>query len=305
MAKLRTNHRKRRGGESGGMIIRSFVFFAIVVGFYLLFKNSISVSGTSKVVSPDIEDLEAVSLDSIFFLPSTNLGEIIKYKYYALSYVEELELPEWVAFELSTSRLQHKKVKRTNDYRPDPYIESGSSNSDDFFGSGFDRGHLAAAADMAFSEMAMSESFYMSNMAPQNPAFNKGIWRELEELGRDWARQNGHLYVITGPIFRENEMRFIGNNNVGVPDFFYKIFLDLEEPEIKGIGFIIPNELSRTKLAQYATSIDAIEAITQLDFFHNLIPDELELMIESKFDLSKWEMDEEKYLKRINKWNLN
>ncbi|MGB3586200.1 MAG: DNA/RNA non-specific endonuclease, partial [Tunicatimonas sp.] len=152
--------------------------------------------------------------------------------------------------------------------------------------SGYDRGHLAPAGDMGFSEEAMSESFFMSNMSPQNRKFNRDVWRELEEDVRGWALANGSLYVVTGPVFGSDPKK-IGENGVSVPDYYYKVLLDYREPEIKAIGFLLPNENTSKPPQAFVESIDNVEAYTGIDFFPEL-PDELEAELESRSSTGRW-----------------
>ena len=100
--------------------------------------------------------------------------QIRSFQYYTLCYRESYEQAEWSAYCLRDWMLQ-KNVKRTNDFRPDPEILTGSATLADYKRSGYDRGHLTPAGDMVFSKEAMSETFYMSNMCPQAAAFNRGI----------------------------------------------------------------------------------------------------------------------------------
>ena len=284
------------------MIVRMALFSLIVVGLYLAFQK-FSKTKFDEAVSEDVADLEAHGLDSIFFLPTSTTGQIVRHKHFALSYHEEFELPEWVAFELTAQRLKMPWVKRTDDYRPDHKVSTGSADPDDYRRSGYDRGHLAAAADMAFSAVAMSETFFMSNMSPQRRGFNGGIWRELEELNRDWAKRFHHLYVVTGPVLAEQPEAWIGKNRVAVPRAFYRVILDLREPEKKGIAFVVPNEVTEERLETFATSIDKVEALTGLDFFPALMPPELEAKMEANFDPKLWPTNEKKYRLRVKKWN--
>jgi endonuclease G len=208
-----------------------------------------------------------------------------------------------VAYELTRDRLKTEWVQRTNDFRPDPKISTGSATPQDYKRSGYDRGHLAPAADMAFSEEAMSQSFYMSNMCPQVRGFNVGVWRELEELTRDWAKKFRHLYVVTGPVLNKPYIDWIGENEVAVPHAFYKVLLDLSEPELKGIAWIIPNEVTEMPLTKYATTIDEVEELTGIDFFAELMDEKLEAELEGNFDNDLWKLNPKKYELRVEKWN--
>jgi endonuclease G len=130
-------------------------------------------------------------------------GEIIKHTYYSLSYSEENEQAYWVYYEL-TSDLINGTQSRTDDFRSDPLVTTGSASLADYSGSGYDRGHLCPAADMTLNKISMSETFYLSNMTPQLAGFNRGIWSSLEEQVRKWALEYSKLYVVTGPIFNDN-----------------------------------------------------------------------------------------------------
>lgn len=304
MAKFKSNHAKGDRGGSG-MITKVGIFSMILGALYFVFNK---FSGGQSVepefpIEEDVSNLESTEKGEIYYLPTSSTGDIITHRHYALSYSEEHELPEWVAYELTRDRLKTEWVQRTNDFRPDPKISTGSATPQDYKRSGYDRGHLAPAADMAFSEEAMSQSFYMSNMCPQVRGFNVGVWRELEELTRDWAKKFRHLYVVTGPVLNKPYIDWIGQNEVAVPHAFYKVLLDLSEPELKGIAWIIPNEVTEMPLTKYATTIDEVEELTGIDFFAELMDEKLEAELEGNFDNDLWKLNPKKYELRVEKWN--
>jgi endonuclease G, mitochondrial len=233
-------------------------------------------------------------------LPASTTGAVVRHTYYVLSYSEDHEQAEWVAYELTRERLNDNWAERTNLFMPDPEVRTESATPRDYNGSGYDRGHLCAAADMAFNETAIAESFYMSNMSPQVPAFNGGIWRELEELSRDWARKFKHLYVTTGPILARKAKGQIGFSKVTVPGAYYRILYAPEQH--RAIAFVMPNEVSDRPVMDYAVSIDAVEEETGLDFFPKLL-DGMNEELEGSLDKSAWPMDPRKYEKRVGEWN--
>ena len=106
----------------------------------------------------------------------------------------------------------------------------------------------------------------MSNMSPQKPAFNRGIWKDLEALVRHFAIKEEKIVVVTGPILPKEKTLTIGANKVTVPTHYYKVILDLTPPR-KMIGFILPNEGSDKPLAAFAVTVDEVEKATGLDFF--------------------------------------
>lgn len=219
-------------------------------------------------------------------IPATeNEKLIVHHTAYSLLYSEEHEQAIWIAYEL-TSEETDRKFERSDKFLVDNAIKTGSANDGDYKGSGYDRGHLAPAADMSWSNQTMLESFYYSNMSPQDPSFNRGIWKKLEELVRTWARENKSLYVVTGPILSDN-LPTIGSNKVSIPTFYYKVLLDYSQPDVKAIGFIIPNQGSKADLSSFAVSIDKVEQLTGLNFFPNL-PDQQENALESSVCIPCW-----------------
>ena len=218
------------------------------------------------------------------YLPVSNLSiELVRHTHYSLGYSEENEQALWVAYELTSDELV-ARYERTDNFREDPDVSTGSASLLDYEGSGYDRGHLAPAADMSFSSTAMSESFYLSNMSPQVPGFNRGVWKRLEEQVRGWAEAKGAIYVITGSIIGSNDPE-IGANGVEIPSQYYKVLLDEESQQT--IGFVLKNESSSGELLSFAVPVDEVEKMTGLDFFAQL-DDSVEEAIESTYSSDAW-----------------
>lgn len=205
----------------------------------------------------------------------------IYYTGFSLSYSEKHEQPYWVAYELTITESMGT-IKRTDNFREDENINTGSAKLEDYKYSGYDRGHLAPAADMKWSKKAMSESFLFSNITPQNQKFNREIWHELEKQIRKWVKRDSSLYIITGPILKDG-LKTIGQNKVSIPEHFFKVILG----QNKAIGFIIPNKPLGRDFSKYAVTIDSVETIIGMDFFSTL-PDDIENSLESMFDISLW-----------------
>ena len=219
------------------------------------------------------------------YLPLSSGGEMEHHLGYSLEYDESKEQAAWVAYELTREEVAGT-IKRKDNFRSDPSISTGSAALSDYKGSGYDRGHLAPAADMKWSDKVMSESFFMSNMSPQDPSFNRGIWKKLEEKVRNWAVENGKILIATGPIY-QGSYKSIGSNQVAIPTHYYKVIIDYTKPEFKGIGFIMENKKGSKPLQSYACTINKVEEVTSIDFFY-LLPDEIEEKLESYFDTNKW-----------------
>lgn len=219
-------------------------------------------------------------------IPSCKPEEfIVKHTAYSLVYSEAHEQAKWVAYELTAAKTVNTH-ERTDKFMVDPLVTTGSATDTDYEKSGYDRGHLAPAADMGWSETTVAESFYYSNMSPQEPGFNRGIWKKTEELVRNWAIENKLIYVVTGPVLTAG-LKTIGPNEVSVPQYYYKVVLDYSAPEIKGIGFIIPNTASQRDVKTFAVSIDSVETVTGIDFFPAL-PDAEEIALEKTACLTCW-----------------
>ena len=215
------------------------------------------------------------------FLP-TNNGELVHHAYYFLSYSEQHEQAEWVFYEIKKERILGL-VSRTDDFRSDNSVSTNSATLSDYKGSGYDRGHLAPAHDFSFNKDAMSESFYMSNMSPQNPSFNRGVWGNLEKLVRRWG-SNSSVYVVTGPILSSCSS-YIGSNKVCVPEYYYKVIYDPSEKKM--IALILPNRKGNQDLDYYVCTVDNLEKRTNIDFFPGL-EDKLEKKLESKAHKEDW-----------------
>ncbi|MDX1941877.1 MAG: DNA/RNA non-specific endonuclease [Saprospiraceae bacterium] len=298
MTKLRTNHSKNSGGSA---IVRVGLFAAVLSALILFFNRYIDNNSTSKEYKTD--RISKIDVSKFNFIPNSTTNEVIFNPYFALSYSEEHEQAEWVAYELTAERLNMPWVSRSDAFLPDPQVRRESASSYDYKDSGYDRGHLVPAADMAFSEDAMQYTFLMSNISPQSGNFNKGIWRELEELTRNWAKDDKALYVVTGPVLSETPKGAIGENQVSIPTAYFKVLLDYQEPQKKGIAFIIPNEVSYEPLFKYAVSIDEVEKQTGLDFFSKLISKNEEAELEGKFNIDLWTFSKTKFDLRTRKWN--
>ena len=218
--------------------------------------------------------------------PALKPGQKVVYHTgFALVYNEEHEQADWVAYELTADETL-KSFERGDVFMKDPLVKTGTATDEDYLHSGYDRGHLAPAADLGYSLSSMAESFYYSNMSPQVAAFNRGVWKRLEGQVRVWARNNGAVYVVTGPVLKPG-LPGIGANRVSVPEYYYKVVLDYRMPEYKALGFVLPNAGSSLPLSQFAVTVDSVERLTGIDFFPAL-PDKDENILEANICLPCW-----------------
>lgn len=213
--------------------------------------------------------------------------QVIRHEGYTVSYNSDYKIANWVAYELTPEEAKSKKTERSNKFVPDPLVKGATATNDDYTRTGYDRGHLAPAGDMKWSAKAMRESFYLSNICPQKPALNRGIWKDLEELSRMWANDYGALLIATGPVMTD-DMKRMGKNSIGVPGAFYKVICYVSGSEYKAIGFIFENrDYKSVTLRSMAIPVDSVEKVTGIDFFP-AVPDEQEKVMEAKIDWDSW-----------------
>lgn len=208
-----------------------------------------------------------------------------------IRYNEETRLPDWAAYKLTASEVRSTEASRTDRFRADPEVPSLTAVEANYRKSGYDRGHLAPAADMRFSRSSMTASFFFSNIAPQYPGLNRGVWSKIEALTREEALRNGAVYIATGPIFYRDRVTrdrvFIGPDKIPVPDAFFKILLVHNHDTERAIAFIIPNGPTSSEISRYAMSVDEAERITGIDFFYYL-SNASENAVEAVYSFDEW-----------------
>ena len=228
----------------------------------------------------------SISKNAIIEEPKYNSEDIyIRHYAYSLLYNQQHKQANWVSYKLNEYQTV-SNFKRTNKFIVDTLIPSGTATNSDYAKSGYDRGHLAPAGDMTWNKQAMYESFYYSNITPQLPQFNRGIWKKLESRVRSWATQYDSIYICTGPIFM-NETKHIGTNYVTIPTHFYKSILVYNDTVKQGIAFIFPHKKCKDELFNYAVTIDSVEQVIKSDLYYSL-PNRYEKKIERNYKISYW-----------------
>lgn len=210
----------------------------------------------------------------------------ISRKGFALGYSHKHRQAIWVSYILTREHLEKEQVKRSNRFLPDPAISFQPVQPNDYTRTGYDRGHLAPAADMTYLYDTMLHSFFLSNICPQIPGCNRGIWKRVENQTRRWALKEDRLYIITGPIFNDDTKKTLGKTNIPIPTAFYKIVLDLTPP-MKMIAFIVPNQTTKKRVPSFVVTVDEVEQITGFDFF-NCMDDSLEELLEKESNFKAW-----------------
>jgi endonuclease G len=238
--------------------------------------------------------VSGASIDEVLtrreFVYPVSLGrdklQLVEHTGFSLGYNERYEQAAWVAYPLVKEQVTGPGA-RERFFNPDPKVKTGSSVFSDYTRSGYDRGHLAPAADFKHSLEQMKETFYMSNISPQDRDFNAGVWNELEQLVRAWAYRYEKVFTVTGPVLKPGLPTIGKVNQVAVPEQFYKVVLYAEPPHVKGIAFLLENQPSKTPLSKFVISIDSLESVTGLDFFP-MLPESISEVVESKSNPKDW-----------------
>ncbi|HBX49942.1 MAG: hypothetical protein A2275_04255 [Bacteroidetes bacterium RIFOXYA12_FULL_35_11] len=265
----------------------------------LIKENETELFSIKKKEQSLLEILEDLKLKRVrrdinaFGLPKITEGDLlVNHSAMTICWNEAYNHAHWVAH-IITPDILHGSQSRTNDFRKDSLLRKVTGEKSDYWYSGYDRGHLAPSADFKWSKRAISESYYYSNMSPQRPELNRERWADLEDKLRAYvAEYKEQLYVVTGGILTKNLSR-LGENKIAIPEYYYKVVIDNEGDEKKGIAFVMPNTKCEFLVMQYACSIDSVEKLTGIDFFHTL-DDDLENKMEAVFDIKNWLVEKEK-----------
>lgn len=209
---------------------------------------------------------------------------------YSMSYSRDNGGPNWVSWHLDTSWLG--SAPRQDDFRADTTLPTGwyRVQATDYSGSGFDRGHMCPSADRTVTVTANSATFLMTNMIPQLPANNQGVWANLESYSRTLVSQGNELYIISGG---HGLQFFIANGHVAVPAQTWKVIIVLPvgsndvsrvTTSTRTIAVVMPNSGSiGSDWRAYRVSVDQVEAITGFDFFSN-VSSGIQAVIEGRVD---------------------
>ena len=275
--------RKKNNDTQKHIVIALMVTAAIVIAWWAAatIKNSAGVEKTrtnvlSKRVGETEQLMEVVTPDAL-------CQEVVEYTGFNVSFNADLRIPNYVVYELTRSEVQGEEP-RSNKFLCDERVK-GCPTTTDYTGSGYDRGHMAPAADMKWSKQAMKESFYLTNICPQNHSLNSGGWKRLEEKVRAWADRDSAIIVISGPLLDGPVSRLA--SGVAVPTGFFKVVLAPFASPVRAIAFVYKNEGGQKKVELQATSVDEVEQLTGFDFFSSL-PDDIETEIEKSSNYNEW-----------------
>lgn len=243
---------------------------------------------SDKSLTATMTEAESNAMVEAMLIPHTNPTlpeQIVSYEGMTVSFNPRLHIPNWVSWELTADEVDGNE-DRSNRFFQDLSVD-GCPVPEDYRGSGYDRGHMAPAADMRWSPKAMSQSFFMTNICPQAHSLNGGAWKKLEEKCRLWAMADSSIVVIAGPVNTDPVDEYIGEGRVAVPRRFFKVVAAPLASPPRGIGFIMNNGKVEGGMQAAAVSIDSVEAVTGHDFFAEL-PDSIQHIIESQCRFNFW-----------------
>ena len=274
--------RSRRSNKQMRIVIMAIV---LIIAFVIKAYDSLSESqsASNNIPKADYTYVEA---------PTDHNRQIIEYEAMTVAFNSDLHIPDWVAWELTYDEADGS-VPRKDDFEVAENVE-GCALPSDYYKSGYDRGHMAPAGDMKWSETAMEQSFILTNIAPQAGELNSGAWKKLEEkcrarvtLTNNGEQRDSAIVIICGPVPGEKPIGYIGESSVAVPQRFFKVILAPYAREPYSIGFVMPNGKVEGGMQKAAMSVDDVETITGYDFF-SALPDSIENQIESHFNFNKW-----------------
>lgn len=226
-----------------------------------------------------------------FGLPALAPGdELIVHPGHTLVWSERHHTPKWTAH-LVLPDILKGSLARIDSFRPDPQVKGNTDLFNEYWNSGYDRGHMVPSADMRWSQKALEATYLYSNIAPQKAEMNRETWADLEDWGRRYVHYaKERVFIVTGPVLTDGLPVLstpTGKESVSIPTYCFKAFADLDGPEKKGIAFIMKNGPADRTMIEYAVSIDSLERLTGLDLFPAL-EDATENAIEAMSETTPW-----------------
>lgn len=222
---------------------------------------------------------------------------------YCLEYDPTQYHSRWVAFRFdATTRAKsvaRKDYSISPQYPRDPKLNPYYSlENDALYSSGYNHGHLVASADRLYSRQANDQTFYMTNMSPQIGNFNSGFWADFEGQMQSRGRDkyfSDTLYICKGGTIDRSDhiIKYVANGRMAVPKYYFMAALAVKNGTYKGIAFWMEHKnytssaSTTSEMRKYALSIDALEAKTGINFFHNL-PDRVESAVEANYNVNEW-----------------
>lgn len=213
---------------------------------------------------------------------------LIERHQYALAYNRDRGIANWVSWHLDARWLGN--TERQNDFRQDGGLPAGfyQVTPNDYRNSGYDRGHIVPSADRTANVKDNSATFLMTNILPQAPENNQGLWRGLEEFERDLVYQEDReLFILAGGY---GEKDTLAGGKLTIPTRLWKVIVVLDQPgqgvagvsaNSRIIAIDVPNSNDLLEdWRSYQTTIDRIELATGYDLLSQ-VPVEIQAVLEA------------------------
>ena len=252
----------------------------LVLTMFTLVSIGILAQGHRGIGEPSLDK-------SLMEIPAIKSSDVVLvYNGFVVNYNTERLIPNWVAYELTAEEVAGE-VPRARGFSMDLDYKDRQAMREDYSNTGWDKGHMAPSADMKWSQTAMNESFYLTNICPQNHDLNGKAWHSLEKYVRDWALKFGSVWVVCGPYVYANSYGTIGARNVVVPDGFFKAVLRYDGKSYRSIAFVFENSSQSQPVKGAVVSVNDVEALVGYDLFTNL-NDRIEDSIEAQSSWDEW-----------------
>lgn len=234
-------------------------------------------------------------------------AKLLVLREYVVCYDTARRIPSWAAYQLTAAEIVPKE--RRDAFRTDPRLtDAENAHCADYQGSGYDRGHTVPRDDMNRTFEIQADTFLLSNMSPQTPSLNRGIWRWLEELVRVWGKEFKTVYILAGPVFVGQQTRVVPSGRVAIPTEFFKIVIrQAQNGDWQAETFLLTNgsqlplppgtlgvagphltaQQADDYLLQHVASIAFVEQLTGLKFFPGL-PAAQRQALESNVPVALW-----------------
>ena len=257
-------------------ILIGFPILILIVAFIIRAISSDSISSDDNLSCLDATE-------------DTSYSILLRYTAFTVSYNPSTRQPDWVSYTLTAEQVEQTKhtPKIPRCFMPDPNLNLPQATNEDYSGSGWVRGHMARRQDMKWSEQAVKESDYFTNICPQNKEMNNGVWHQIENLARKLAVRYDSVMIVCGPIFVSKTPETIGPNRVQIPDSFFKAFLVKHQDAYHTIAFICPNTPDSVTVVGTAQSVNTVETFTGYDLF-GFLDDAVEEDVEDEVDAAFW-----------------
>ena len=259
--------------------LRWVTLIVIIIALIFFATGNVIIDSNNQQHKTQFDDLTTVTT-----APQTP-EHLVSYTAMTVSFNPTLHIPNWVSWELTRQETEGTLPRKERFLCDD--LVPGCPDHWDYSYSGYDRGHMAPAADMKWNEKAMEESFLLTNICPQAKSLNSGTWTKLEDKCRTWAQIDSAIVIVCGPIVTDPIKEFIGDSRVAVPQRFFKAIISPYANPPRGIGFIMPNAKVPGGMQAAAVTIDSIEAVTGHNLFYAL-PDDIGAAIESQRRFHTW-----------------